>query len=148
MSKIEGKTDQFTVLYSVAGVLMAFVILAGVWVIGRFVIIRFDRIRGLGDEPLQLIVYELIIPGIAGFIAIFMSSMIRKSHPVAVFSALAMFLAFGEFFTILVVKTEGVAAHGGLFKTFLVIMSPIAVLAGGTLAFKKAQKFRSEETDQ
>lgn len=54
---------------SILGVALALLVFVVVWVVGAVLFNLLDHVRGLGNDKLQAVFREVVVPGVAGFSA-------------------------------------------------------------------------------
>ena len=54
---------------SLLGLVLAVAVFLVIWVVGAFLFTLLDHIRGIGNDKLQAVFREIVVPGIAGFAA-------------------------------------------------------------------------------
>lgn len=63
------ESEEMHIGLTFVGVLVAIIVFVAVWILGGILFGLFDNLRGLGDDKLQALFRELVVPGAGGYAA-------------------------------------------------------------------------------
>ena len=121
---------------SLLGIVVSIVVFTVVWVIGGLVFGMFDSLRGLGDDRLQAVFREIVVPGAAGFFAMFVVSRWFEQASMRIvffgFSG-ALFVLIGIYVGVVTPYAEEI---GGVWTMLLSLLSLAAGIVGAYINVK------------
>ena len=80
---------------SLLGIVLAMVIFITIWLIGGTLFNLFDSMRGLGNDKLQVVFREVVVPGMGGYLSMSaVESWVKRANTRFVFFALQQSSSF------------------------------------------------------
>jgi hypothetical protein len=117
--------------------LLAVIAFVFIWIVGAFLFALLDQVRGLGNDKLQALFREVIVPGLAGFAAMTLvrDRLERFGRKVVFFGFSAALLVLIGIYLGMVAPIAGKIGVG-VWDIVLAVMTFAAGILGAYLAVK------------